>query len=35
MLTKLRQILSYQLIIAELMGIAVMLGTPYLVVGLV
>jgi hypothetical protein len=35
MLTKLRQILSYQLTIAELMGIAVILGTPYLIVGLV
>ncbi len=28
-------ILSYQLTIAELMGIAVILGTPYLIVGLV
>jgi hypothetical protein len=35
MLTRLRQILSYQLTIAELMGIAVILGTPYLIVGLV
>ena len=35
MLTKLRQVLSYQLTIAELMGIAVILGTPYLIVGLV
>lgn len=35
MLTKLRHILSYQLTIAELMGIAVILGTPYLIVGLV
>ena len=34
MLTKLRQVLSYQLTIAELMGIAVILGTPYLIVGL-
>jgi hypothetical protein len=34
-LTKLRQLLSYQLTIAELMGIAVMLGTPYLIVGLI
>ena len=33
MLTKLRQVLSYQLTIAELMGIAVILGTPYLIVG--
>jgi hypothetical protein len=35
MLTKLRQVLSYQLTIAELMGIAVILGTPYLIVGLI
>ncbi len=35
MLTKLSQILGYQLTIAELMGIAVILGTPYLIVGLV
>ena len=35
MLTRLRQVLSYQLTIAELMGIAVILGTPYLIVGLI
>jgi hypothetical protein len=35
MLTKLRQVLSYQLTIAELMGIAIILGTPYLIVGLI
>ena len=35
MFTKLRQVLSYQLTIAELMGIAVILGTPYLIVGLI
>jgi hypothetical protein len=35
MLIKLRQVLSYQLTIAELMGIAVILGTPYLIVGLI
>jgi len=35
MLTKLRQVLSYQLTIAELMGVAVVLGTPYLIVGLI
>ena len=35
MLSKLRQVLSYQLTIAELMGVAVVLGTPYLIVGLI
>jgi hypothetical protein len=35
MFTKLRQVLSYRLTIAELMGIAVILGTPYLIVGLI
>lgn len=35
MLTKLRQVLSYQLTIAELLGIAVVLGAPYLVVGVI
>ena len=33
MLTKFRQVLSYQLTIAELLGIAVILGTPYLMIG--
>jgi hypothetical protein len=28
MLTKLRQVLSYQLTIAELLGLAVIFGTP-------
>ncbi|MBW0020231.1 MAG: hypothetical protein JO236_22205 [Mycobacterium sp.] len=35
MLTKLRSVLNYQLTIAELMGIAVIFGTPYLIVGLI
>jgi len=35
MLAKLRQFLSYQLTIAELIGIALVLGIPYLAVGLV
>lgn len=35
MLTKLRQILSYQLTIAELLGIAVIVGVPYLIVGII
>jgi hypothetical protein len=35
MLTKLRQVLSYQLTIAELIGIALLLGTPYLIVGVI
>nr|WP_163702465.1 hypothetical protein [Mycolicibacterium sarraceniae] len=35
MLTKLRQVLSYQLSTAELIGIGLLLGVPYLAVGLV
>jgi hypothetical protein len=35
MLTKLRQLLSYQLTVAELIGIALLLGTPYLIVGVI
>lgn len=35
MLNKLRRVLRYELTIAELMGIAVILGTPYLIVGLI
>ena len=35
MLTKLRQILDYQLTIAELIGIGLLLGIPYLAIGLV
>jgi hypothetical protein len=34
-LTKLRQLLSYKLSIAELLAIAVLFGTPYLIVGLI
>jgi hypothetical protein len=35
MLSKLRQLLSYQLTIAELIGLAIIFGTPYLIVGVV
>ncbi len=35
MLAKLRQILDYQLTIAELIGIGLLLGIPYLAIGLV
>jgi hypothetical protein len=35
MLEKLRSVLSYQLTIAELIGLAIILGTPYLVIGTV
>jgi hypothetical protein len=35
MLEKLRSVLSYQLTIAELIGLAIILGTPYLVIGVV
>lgn len=35
MLTKFRQMLNYQLTIAELLAIAVILGAPYLIVGLI
>ncbi len=33
MLEKIRRVLGYQLTIAELIGLAIILGTPYLVVG--
>jgi hypothetical protein len=33
--TRLRHVLSCQLTIAELLGIAVILGTPYLIIGLI
>ncbi|MCV7177015.1 hypothetical protein [Mycolicibacterium sphagni] len=35
MLTKLRQVLNYQLTIAELIGLGLLLGVPYLAIGLV
>jgi hypothetical protein len=35
MLAKLRQILNYKLTIAELIGIGLLLGIPYLAIGLV
>lgn len=33
MLSRLRQLLDYEMTIAELIGLAVLLGTPYLIVG--
>jgi hypothetical protein len=33
--TKLRRLLNYRLSIAELIGIALLLGTPYLIVGVI
>lgn len=33
MLDKIRRILDYQLTIAELIGLALIIGTPYLLVG--
>lgn len=33
MLEKLRSVLSYQFTIAELIGLGIILGTPYLVIG--
>lgn len=35
MLSKIQQILDYQLTIAELIGLTILLGTPYLIVGLI
>lgn len=35
MLGKLRSVLSYQLTIAELIGLSIIVGTPYLVIGTV
>ncbi|OBH99504.1 hypothetical protein [Mycobacterium sp. E2733] len=35
MLNRIRQVLDYQLTIAELLGLAVLLGTPYLIVGVI
>ncbi|HEX5143392.1 MAG TPA: hypothetical protein VFW21_05935 [Mycobacterium sp.] len=33
MLTQLRKLLSYEFTVAELIGLAIILGTPYLVIG--
>ena len=33
MLAKVRQVLSYRFTVAELIGLGIILGTPYLVVG--
>jgi apolipoprotein N-acyltransferase len=35
MLNKIRRLMDYQLTIAELLGLAVLLGTPYLIVGVI
>ena len=35
MLAKLRQLLSYEFTVAELIGLAIILGTPYLVIGVI
>lgn len=35
MQTKIRRFLSYKLSIAELLGLAVLLGTPYLIIGVI
>ncbi|BBY12957.1 hypothetical protein MMARJ_36970 [Mycobacterium marseillense] len=35
MLTRLRKFLEYQLSIAELLGLGILLGTPYLIVGVI
>lgn len=35
LLTKLRQLLSYQLTIAELIGLGIIVGAPYLIIGMV
>jgi hypothetical protein len=35
LLTKLRQILSYELTVAEWIGLGLVLGTPYLIIGLI
>ena len=35
MLSRIRRLLDYQVTIAELLGVAVLLGTPYLIVGVI
>jgi hypothetical protein len=35
MLARIRTLLEYQLTIAELLGLAILLGTPYLIVGVI
>lgn len=35
MLSRLRKLLEYQLSIAELLGLGILLGTPYLIVGVI
>lgn len=35
MLAKLRQVLSYQFTVAELIGLAIIIGTPYLIIGVI
>jgi hypothetical protein len=34
-ITKLRQILSYELTVAEWIGLGLVLGTPYLIIGVI
>ncbi|OBK30747.1 hypothetical protein A5634_15540 [Mycobacterium asiaticum] len=35
MLTKLRNLLDYKLTVAELLGVAIILGVPYFIVGVI
>jgi hypothetical protein len=35
MLSKIRQLLGYHITVAELLGLAVIVGTPYLLVGVI
>jgi hypothetical protein len=35
MLARLRQLLSYEFTVAELIGLAIILATPYLVIGVI
>lgn len=35
MLSRIRSVLEYQLTIAELLGLGILLGTPYLIVGVI
>ncbi|WP_099023135.1 hypothetical protein [Mycolicibacterium palauense] len=35
MLTRIRQLLAYEFTVAELIGLAIIVGTPYLLIGVV
>ncbi|OBG38495.1 hypothetical protein A5672_16315 [Mycobacterium alsense] len=35
MLSRIRRLLDYEMTVAELIGLAVLLGTPYLIVGVI